>query len=174
MIDYSYLETNAGEGLEGTDAAMLKGSAAGKRKLITLRSSSGIPKPTGVVVRVSATLVGVPGCALPSSPLPSLLPFPFLAKPTALEHKEGRGSKGGLLVHPTARQLIVYVQMQRLSLRFCLQIANNFNLWGLAHTGLLGKYLPDASTMPRAWSPFPCPPQSAPSEKFFWRSQEAT
>lgn len=93
-----------------------------------------------MVVRVSATLVGVPGCALPSS----LLPFPFLAKPTTGEHKEGRGNKGGLLVHPTARQLIVYVQMQRLSLRFCLQIANNFNLWGLAHTGLLGKYLLDA------------------------------
>lgn len=65
-----------GEDLKGTDAAMLKGSAAGKRKLITIHSSSGIPRQTSVVVRVSATLVGVPGCVL----LPSLLsppPFPF-------------------------------------------------------------------------------------------------
>lgn len=81
--------------------------------------------------------------SLPPSFLPSS-PFPFLAKTTAGEHKEGRGIKGGLLVHPLALQLTVCVQMQRPSLGFCLHIANNFNLRGLAYKQLLGKYLLDA------------------------------
>lgn len=136
MIDDNDLETSAQGGFERGSPAMRKGSLAGRRKLITIPSSSGVPRQTSAVVRMSAEPVKVPGCACPAPPTPPFFfpfsPSPFLAKTTADECKCSRGIKLGLLVHAPALQLIVYVQMQRRSLCFCLQIANNFNLRGLA------------------------------------------